>query len=91
MEPDKDLITNIGIIATILGSMTAIWWKVQARFVKKDVFKVHLDGISKDIKEQREETKEQWTEITEQGKTIAGMDSKLDIIVANSEKRRKGD
>jgi hypothetical protein len=68
--------------------MTALWWKLTGRFIKKDVYKLQIDAFNKTLGKLEKSSDDKWEAITDTKVSIGEINGILKGMVSNQKKRR---
>lgn len=105
MSPEKDIIAMTGLLG-FLGTIFGFVYRGQNRQIagiREDVKTCSKNSVSdktslerfKHVTNRMDDFKEDISKLygvsTEHGKSLASIDTKLDLIIENSKQRRKGD
>ncbi len=88
--PEKEVIAQVGLFAGTMIALTTFWWKLTGRFVKKDIFALHLKTLNDTLKRIETDSTAKWDAITEVAKVSTRTAGMMDVMM-NNQKKRKGD
>ena len=87
---EKDLIVQVGLLGSVIVTLTTFWWKLTAKFVRKDILALHVENLNKTFERMETDSKEKWEAINNVAEGQARTEGMLNVMMSNQNKR-KGD